>query len=91
MAWIPTTQFEGAFPGGKIEWGYITLTTATKTVEVATHMSKVNTALVSYKEAPDAATLLHCDGVVTAGAVTVTGTLGVGSNDRVFCYVFIGT
>ncbi|GAF68464.1 unnamed protein product, partial [marine sediment metagenome] len=54
MAWIPGTQNEAAFAGAKIEWGYVTLTTADEYVEVTTHMKEVQSAHATYRELPDA-------------------------------------
>ena len=90
MAWIPGTQYEGAIAGAKIEYGYVTLTTALEYVEVTTHMKVVDAAFVTYKEAPDAATRLVCDCTITNGAVTIGDVEGSETNDRIVNYLFIG-
>jgi len=90
MAWIPTTQFTATLAGATIEYGYVTLTTALEYVEVTTRLKVIDSAQVTYREAPDAATRLYCDGTITAGAVTITDVEGAETNDRIVNYMFIG-
>lgn len=90
MAWIPGTQNEGAFGGAKVEWGYVTLTTAAEAVEVTTHMKVVDSAHATYRQLPDAATKLVCDCTITNGAVTIQDDVGAETNDRVINYLFLG-
>lgn len=84
MAWDPTTQHGGSFPGGVIEWGEATL--ANGTVEVPTQLSKIEAAFGFFKEDPGAAEAFYCDLTITSGCVT----FACGNLAKTFLYALIG-
>jgi len=90
MGWAHGTQFEAAVTGAKIEHGCIDLPTTLETIEVPTRLKVIESAIVTYKEVPDAATRLVCDCAITNGAVTIGDVEGVQSTSRFVNYLFIG-
>ena len=84
MAWDPAYNHGGSFPGGVPEWGTATLVDGT--VEVPTHLTRIEAAFGFFQEDPGAAEAFYCDLAITSGAVTFTcGNLAKG-----FSYMLIG-
>lgn len=86
MAWDPDTQVHIALNGGDIEASKVTL--AAGTVEVPTFLQTILAAYCTYKEAPGSAAPLYCDGVITAGCVTVAN--GDPGSDKEVSVLLVG-
>lgn len=70
MARDNDTQHMAHLNGADVDYGYVTLVAGT--VEVATYLSVIDAVKLTWKDDPDRADVLKCDGTITSGAVTVS-------------------
>ena len=85
MAWTEGTNHQAMLLGAKIEYGEATL--SSNTVEVPTKLTKIYSALYTYKEAPGADTRMICDLAISSDAVTFADSAVAA---KTFTYVLIG-
>ena len=94
MAWDPSKQFQTQDRSSTVEFGRATLG-SDGTVEVATSLSTILSAIVVYKDFSGGAVpvlgALTCDNTITSGAVTITDDVAGALNSGVTIqYTFRG-